>query len=241
MIGQVRTSLLAAVDAILKMRSCRNDNFHVPFAAQLFKTAIGDEALEALLKCDRDRLSQLIALVKIGGLIAENSFEQSSGQVRGEDATAILSDLLTLYDTQTKDGPPDWLLPRGNKRSTVEEAEHPRRAIVWQRFITKARGSSSTGVAEVAERYGVDPRTVRNWMKDRRNDIAMDYRLAQAEGFLKEDTGERIAAICEDRFLRIVWMKQRNEHYGRGKTGHYLELLARHANEYRKHIGKEKI
>ena len=69
----------------------------------------------------------------------------------------------------------------------------------------------------------------------------MQYRLGQAEGFLKEDTGERIAAIFEDQFIRVVWMKQRNEHHGRGKPGHYLELLVKHADEYRSLIGREKL
>ena len=203
---------------------------------------MGDESFDSMLECDGDdRLSQLIALVGIGGLIAGSSFEQSSGQVCREDASAIICDLLTLYDTQVKDGPPAWLLPRGKKRSTPAEAEHHRRAVVWQRFISTARESNSTGIDEVAERYGVDSRTVRNWMVKCQDDPRMQYRLGQAEGFLKEDTGERIAAIFEDGFIRVVWMKQRDEHHGRGKPGHYLELLARQADNYRRLIGKDKF
>lgn len=222
------------------MRSCRQDDFHVPFAANLFRIAIGDESFGALLECDGDdRLSQLIALVRIGGLIAGSSFEQSSRQVCQDDASAIVRDLLTLYDTQAKDGPPAWLLPRGKKRSTPAEAEHHRRAVVWQRFISTARESSSTGIDQVAECYGVDSRTVRNWMTKYQDDPKMQYRLEQAEGFLKEDTGERIAAIFEESFIRVVWMQQRNDHHGRGKPGHYLELLAKQADEYRSLIGKD--
>lgn len=234
--------LLSSSETILTMRSCRQDDFHVLFAATLFRTAIGDESFEALLECDGDdRLSQLIALVRIGGLIAGSSIEQSSRQVRQDDASAIVRDLLTLYDTQAKDGPPAWLLPRGKKRSTPAEAEHHRRAVVWQRFISTARESNSTGIDEVAERYGVEPRTVRNWMVKYQDDSRMQYRLGQAEGFLKDDTGERIAAIFEDQFINVVWMKQRNEHHGRGKPGHYLELLVRQADEYRRLIGKDKF
>lgn len=239
---KVRKALLSSAKVIVKMRSCRQDDFHVPFAANLFRAAMGDESFEALLECDEDdRLSQLLALVRIGGLIAGDSFGQPSSQVCREDASAIVKDLLTLYDTQVKDGPPSWLMPRGKERSTPVEVEHHRRAVVWQRFISTARGSISTGIAEVAERYGVDPRTVRNWMKDHQGDPEMEYRLAHAEGYLKEDTGERIAAIFEDQFTRVVWMKQRNEHHGRGKPGHYLELLAKQADEYRSLIGKDRL
>lgn len=232
--------LLTSIRTIVKLRSERHDNFHVPFAALLFRTALGEDAFEALVECDEsDRLSQLIALVRIGGLIAGEAFDQPRGQFSHGMASAIERDLLTLFDTQVKDGPPAWLLPRGKERSNPLEAEHHRRAVVWQRFIATARESASTGIAEVAARYGVEPRTVRNWMGKFHDDPAMQHRLAQAEGFLKEDTDERIAAIFEGSFIRIVWMKQRNEHGGRGKSGHYVELLTAQANEYRKLKGTE--
>lgn len=237
---KVRNSLLASVETIVKMRSQRNDNFHISFAAALFRTALGDDAFERLVKSEGgDKLSQLIILVRIGGLIAGEAFDQPSDQVSQSFASAIERDLQTLFDTQAKDGPPAWLLPRGKERSNPLEAEHHRRAVVWQRFISTARESTSTGVEEVAERYRVEPRTVRNWMAKFQEDPRMQHRLEQAEGFLKEETSERIAAIFEESFVRIVWMKQRNEHHGRGKPGHYGELLAKQAKEYLAFMGKD--
>ncbi len=59
---------------------------------------MGDESFEALLECDDDRLSQLIALVRIGGLIVGSSFQKPNGQVCQDDASAIVRDLLTLLE-----------------------------------------------------------------------------------------------------------------------------------------------
>lgn len=205
------------------------------FAAALFRNCLGDEAFGVLAKCsDQDRLAQLLTIVKIGGTVVGRGFEQTKGRVWQNDAVAITRDLLSLYDRQARDGPPAWLTPRGKKRSGLAEAEHNRRAVVWQRFIALARDNPTTGIDEVADLYGVNSKTVRNWMNKCADDPTMKYRLDQAAGFLKEDTGERIAAIFEDTLIRIVWMKQCNEHGGRGKPGHYFELLTTQANEYRK-------
>ena len=236
---RVRETLHTHINTIVNLREARGDSSHLQFAASLFRSALGDDTFQALVKCeDGDRLSQLMTLVKIGGLIAGLAVEQTAGQVWQSDAVAIEKDLLTLVDRQKKDGPPAWLLPRGKERSNPAEAEHHRRAVVWQRFIAAARESSSTGTDEVSSLYGVSARTIMNWIAEVTNNREMAHRLAAAEGFLKAETGERIAAIYEGSFIRIIWMKQRQEHYKRGQSGHYLELLTAQANEYRALVGK---
>lgn len=242
----LRRRLHATLDSILNLREAQNESqlsaMLPALTAALYRDSLGEEAFDDLVRCEgMDRLDQLLTFLEIGGLIAGTEFDEYPSRVWRSDAAVIHGDLLTLYDRQPKDGPPSWLVPRGNERSDPKEKEHQRRAVVWQRFISQARGAKGAGTDEVAEAYGVSPRTLSNWVSELSDEPGMERRLDAATGFVKDESGERLAAIYDGVILNIIWMKQRHEHYGRGKPGHYKGLLIAQANEYRRIKGKKEL
>lgn len=241
--ADLRKKLHAKLDSILNLRERPDDtrlfSMLPMLAASMYRDALGDEAFDEMVRCKRkDRLDQLLILLEIGGSIAGSEVEEDPSWVWGSDAEAIRADLLKLYESQPKDGLPTWLVPRGNERSNPEEKEHRRRAVVWQHFIFSARESVGAGIDEVAEDYGVTTKTLRSWIADHSSELCMKRRLNEAAGFLKDDSAERIAAIHDGSVIKIIWMKQRHDRFGRGQPGHYKEHLIRQANEYRRFKGK---
>lgn len=239
----VEERLQTSIRANLWLRSHESEeellNFLPGFAAGQFRDALGKEALESLLRRESDdRLMLLLSLLKIAELFVGWSFEDKPTRLCREDVVAIADDLRTILDRQPKDGPPSWLLPRGNERSNPMEKEHRRRAVVWHTFISGARESTTTAKDEVGEAFGVTVKTLNNWIKELSTESGMTSRLDAATGTL-DNQGRRIAPIYDENRIHLVWMKQRHEHFGRGESGHYRDLLVEQANEYRSLIGRE--
>jgi hypothetical protein len=223
---------------MLDLRELRSESELVQtlpdFAAALFRASLGDEAFDALVRCEsEDRLDQAVVLTRLGGLIAGRGLDQPHRRVWRKDASAIVDDLRSLRHRQAKVGTPPWLSPRGKERSNLLEVEHRRRAVVWQRFIATARGAEKPGSDEVSKAFGISIRSLSDWVGRICDDPDMKERLDAAVGQFVEATGQRIAAIQDGRAMKIVWMMPNHTAFGRGQPGHYQELLTSQANEYR--------
>ena len=241
--GLVEKRLQTSVRALLGLRSHRSEqellNFLPAYAAGLFRDALGEEAVNALLRReDDDRLTLLLSLLKIAELFVGWSFDENPTRLCREDVVAIADDLRTILDRQPKDGPPFWLLPRGNERSNPLEVEHRRRAVIWHKFILVARESTTTAKEEVRLAFGISTKTLNSWINELSSERGMMSRLDAATGTL-DSSGRRIAAIYDGSRIHLVWMKQRHDHFGRGESGHYQTLLIEQANEYRSLTGRK--